>query len=564
MLTDDSGDRKVNGALHQCGMSSGWSEAPRRTMTNAGNTLLVENAGIDPAHEKQVLSTDALAFVADLVRTFRPRVKEILARRRERQARFDAGELPDFLPETASVRSGDWTCAPVPELLLDRRVEITGPVDRKMIINALNSGANVFMADFEDATTPTWSNLVDGQRNLFDAVRRTITFAQGSKSYALKDETAVLFVRPRGWHLPEKHVVVDGEIAPGGLVDFGLYFFHNAKELVARGAGPFFYLPKMESHLEARLWNDVFVFAQDKLGVPQGTIKATVLIETLPAAFEMDEILYELREHSAGLNCGRWDYIFSFIKKRANDPNAILPDRGQVTMDKAFLNAYVQLLIKTCHRRGVHAMGGMAAQIPIKEDAAKNEEALAKVRADKLREVTNGHDGTWVAHPGLVPIAREVFDAHMTGKNQLAKKREDVNVGAKDLLEVTPGTRTEAGLRHNVRVGIQYIESWLRGVGCVPIYALMEDAATAEISRAQVWQWIKHQAKLDDGSTVSPDRFAKVVAEEMDRVRTEVGAERFSHGKFQEARSLFERLSLAPRFEEFLTLPAYEIVTAKS
>jgi malate synthase len=533
------------------------------TAAGAGDTVLVENARTGPS-EALILSTEALELVADLVRTFRPRLKELLARRVTRQAELDAKGTAalDFLPETASVRSGDWTCAPVPPLLHDRRVEITGPVDRKMIINALNSGASVFMADFEDSTTPTWTNLVDGQHNLYDAIRRTISFEQGPKKYALNEKTAVLFVRPRGWHLPEKHVLVDGEVAPGALVDFGLYLFHNAKELVARGAGPFFYLPKLESHLEARLWNDVFVRAQEKLGIPRGTIKATVLIETLPAAFEMDEILHELREHSAGLNCGRWDYIFSFIKKRANDPTAILPDRGQVTMDKAFLNAYVQLLIKTCHRRGVHAMGGMAAQIPIKNDAQKNEEALAKVRADKLREVTNGHDGTWVAHPGLVAIARDVFSA-MKGKNQLDVKRDDVKIGRNDLLEVTPGTRTEAGLRHNVRVGIQYLESWLRGVGCVPIYNLMEDAATAEISRAQVWQWIKHQAPLDDGSTVSPDRFRTIVAEEMDRVHAEVGEERFSGGMFNEARGLFERLSLAPRFEEFLTLPAYELVTQK-
>jgi malate synthase len=565
MLTDDMGDRKVIAAMQQSP-----SAGVRPTTGSAGNTVLVENARSGPS-EALVLSTEALEFVADLVRTFRPRVRDLLGRRVERQKSIDAKGTAElgFLPETSSVRSGEWTCAPVPSLLHDRRVEITGPVDRKMIINALNSGASVFMADFEDATTPTWTNLVDGQHNLYDAIRRTITFeapGPNGKKYALNEKTAVLFVRPRGWHLPEKHLVVDGDNAPGSLVDFGLYFFHNAKELVARGAGPFFYLPKLESHLEARLWNDVFVRAQEKIGLPRGTIKATVLIETLPAAFEMDEILHELREHSAGLNCGRWDYIFSFIKKRSNDPAAVLPDRGQVTMDKAFLNAYVQLLIKTCHRRGVHAMGGMAAQIPIKDDAAKNEEALAKVRADKLREVTNGHDGTWVAHPGLVPLAREVFSA-MKGPNQLDVMRDDVTVGKEDLLEVTPGTRSEAGLRHNVRVGIQYIESWLRGVGCVPIYNLMEDAATAEISRAQVWQWIKHQAKLDDGSTVSPERFRAVVAEEMERIRAEVGDARFSSGesasgKFAEARELFERLSLAPRFEEFLTLPAYELVTA--
>jgi malate synthase len=513
------------------------------------------------APSSPLLTDDASAFVADLVRTFRPRVQELLAKRAERQARFDAGQTPDFLAETKSVREGDWKCAPVPAVIADRRVEITGPVDRKMIINALNSGANVFMADFEDSNTPTWSNQIEGQQNLFDAVRRTITFEQGPKKYALNEKTAVLFVRPRGWHLPEKHFVVDDEVSPGALFDFGLFFFHNAKEQIARGAGPFFYLPKMESHLEARLWNDVFVHAQKALGIPNGTIKATCLIETLPAAFEMDEILYELRDHSAGLNCGRWDYIFSFIKKRSADANAILPDRSQVTMDKAFLAAYVRLLIKTCHRRGVHAMGGMAAQIPIKDDAQKNEEALAKVRADKLREVKAGHDGTWVAHPGLVAVAKEIFDAHMKGPNQLDVLREDAQASKADLLEVTPGTRSDAGLRHNVRVGIQYLEAWLRGQGCVPIYNLMEDAATAEISRAQVWQWIKHQAKLDDGSVVTKDRFERVVAEEMERVRTEVGDERFTNGKFPEARDLFVRLSLAPRFEEFLTLPAYEMVT---
>jgi len=514
--------------------------------------------------EKTILTEEAIAFVADLVRTFRPRVKELLAARAERQKRFDAGELPDFLAETASVRSGDWKCAPQPEVLLDRRVEITGPVDRKMIINALNSGANVFMADFEDATTPTWQNQIDGQENLFDAIRRTISFESGPKKYSLNEKTAVLFVRPRGWHLPEKHVKVDGEIIPGALFDFGLFFFHNAKEQIARGAGPFFYLPKMESHLEARLWNDVFLRAQEKLGVPKGTIKATCLIETLPGAFEMNEILYELRDHSAGLNCGRWDYIFSFIKKRANDPAALLPDRGQVTMDKAFLDAYVRLLIQTCHRRGVHAMGGMAAQIPIKSDAAKNEQALAKVRADKLREVTNGHDGTWVAHPGLVPIAKEIFDAHMKGKNQLAVLREDVAVKREELLRPHEGTRTDVGLRHNIRVGVQYLEAWLRGQGCVPIYDLMEDAATAEISRAQVWQWIHHKAPLDDGSTVDTARFERTVAEEMKTIEGEVGPDRFRGGKFAEARELFVRLSLAPRFEEFLTLPAYEIVTRES
>jgi malate synthase len=512
-----------------------------------------------------ILTTDALAFVADLVRTFRPRVKELLARRRERQVRFDAGEKPDFLPETASVRAGDWKVAPLPKDLLDRRVEITGPTDRKMVINALNSGASVFMADFEDANSPTWDNMVDGQINLGDAVRRTITFTapETGKKYALKDKTAVLLVRPRGWHLVERHFVVDGEASPGGLFDFGLFFFHNAKDALARGTGPYFYLPKMESHLEARLWNDVFVRAQEKLGVPRGSIKATCLIETLPAAFEMDEFLYELREHSAGLNCGRWDYIFSFIKKRAEDPAAVLPDRSQVTMDKGFLAAYVKLLIKTCHRRGIHAMGGMAAQIPIKDDPAANEAALEKVRADKLREVKAGHDGTWVAHPGLVPIAKDIFDAHMPGPNQLGVLREDVKVDQADLLRVPEGERTDNGLRHNVRVGIQYLEAWLRGNGCVPLYHLMEDAATAEISRAQVWQWLHHKVPVG-GAVLDKERFARVVEEEMQRIRKEVGDARFNGGRFPEARDLFVRLSTTPKFEDFLTLPAYDLLDTET
>jgi malate synthase A len=512
-----------------------------------------------------ILTSDALAFVADLVRAFRPRVRELLARRRERQARFDAGERPDFLAETADVRAREWTVAPLPPDLLDRRVEITGPTDRKMVINALNSGASVFMADFEDANSPTWDNMVDGQINLGDAVRRTITFSapESRRNYALKEKTAVLLVRPRGWHLVERHMLVDGEPIPGGLFDFGLFFFHNAKEALARGTGPYFYLPKMESHLEARLWNEVFVRAEEKLGVPRGSIKATCLIETLPAAFEMDEFLWELREHSAGLNCGRWDYIFSFIKKRAEDPTAVLPDRSQVTMDKGFLAAYSQLLIKTCHRRGVHAMGGMAAQIPIKDDPAANEAALEKVRVDKLREAKAGHDGTWVAHPALVPIAREIFDANMPGPNQLGVKRDDVHITQADLLRVPEGTRTDAGLRHNIRVGVQYLEAWLRGNGCVPLYNLMEDAATAEISRAQVWQWLHHKA-LVDGKPLDRERFARAVEEEMQRIRGEVGDARFDGGRFPEARELFVRLSTTPKFEDFLTLPAYDLLATES
>jgi malate synthase len=514
-----------------------------------------------PRYE-EVLTEDALMFVARLVRTFGPRVDALLDERRARAAAMKRASDWDFLPETAQVRTGSWRVAPLPHDLLDRRVEITGPVDRKMIINALNSGATHFMADFEDANAPTWDNVVQGQINLRDAVRRTIAYTapETGKRYQLNTRTAVLLVRPRGWHLRERHLRVDGRDVPGALFDFGLYFFHNATEALARGTGPYFYLPKLEHHLEARLWNDVFVFAQDALHIPRGTVKATVLIETLPAAFQMDEILYELREHSAGLNCGRWDYIFSFIKKRADDPTALLPDRAQVTMDRAFLRAYSLLLIQTCHRRGVHAMGGMAAQIPIKDDPEANAQALARVRADKLREVTDGHDGTWVAHPGLVPVAKEVFDAHMKGPNQIDRLRDDVTITRDDLLRVHEGTRTDAGLRHNIRVGIQYIEAWLRGNGCVPLYHLMEDAATAEISRAQVWQWVHLGACTDEGRPVTAERLLATVAEEMERIRGEVGDVRYATGRFEEARRLFERLSLAPTFEEFLTLPAYTML----
>ena len=507
-----------------------------------------------------VLSPAALELVADLARRFGGRVEEALARRRERQARFDAGERPRFLPETAAVREGAWTVAPLPPDLLDRRVEITGPVDRKMVINALNSGASVFMADFEDSNAPTWENVVEGQRNLSDAVGGSIRYVQpgSGKVYALGPKVATLMVRPRGWHLPEKHVRLDGRSVPASLFDFGLYFFHNARKLLARGTGPYFYLPKMQSHLEARLWNDVFVRAQEALGIPRGTIKATVLIETLPAAFEMDEILHELREHSAGLNCGRWDYIFSTIKTLRRDPAFVMPDRGQVTMEQPFLRAYTQLLVKTCHRRGAHAMGGMAAQIPIKDDPDASRAALDKVRADKLREVKDGHDGTWVAHPGLVAVAREVFDAHMPTPNQLHVKRDDVRVTAEDLLRVPQGTRTEAGLRHNIRVGVQYLESWLRGAGCVPLYDLMEDAATAEISRTQVWQWIHHRATLDDGRPLTVERFRTALGQEMDGLARALGPGRFGTGRFGEAADLFDRMSTSEVFEEFLTLPAYD------
>jgi malate synthase len=522
------------------------------------------SAGIDAIgprvpRDEEVLTPIALRFTGDLVRLFRPRLGELLAQRVARRQRRMRGEPLDFLAETTSIRERDWQVSGLPGDLLKRSVEITGPVDRKMIINALNSGADVFMADFEDSTTPTWQNLVAGQVNLRDAVRRVIALEdpESGKQYRLNDRIATLMVRPRGLHLPERHVVVDGEPAPGAFVDFALFAFHNARELLDRGTGPYFYLPKLESHLEARLWNDVFVHAETALGLPAASIKATVLIETLPAAFEMDEILWELRDHSAGLNCGRWDYIFSFIKTRAHDPAALLPDRSQVTMEQPCMRAYTQLVVKTCHRRGVHAMGGMAAQIPIRSDPVASEQALAKVRADKLREVRDGHDGTWVAHPGLVPVAREVFDAHMPGPNQLGRTREDVRVTAAELLEVPAGTRTEDGLRHNIRVGVQYLEAWLRGLGCVPLYNLMEDAATAEISRTQVWQWIRHGATLEDGRTVTADLVREITREELEVVEREVGPERFRSGGYSAAAELFLELATARECEEFLTLPAY-------
>ena len=520
-------------------------------------------AEIKSEHEA-LLSNEAVEFIADLASHFTPSVQEALVRRQATQASFDAGERPKFLEETRQIRKTEWTVAPLPDELLDRRVEITGPVSRKLIINALNSGANVFMADFEDATAPSWTNLVEGQKNLKDAVHRTIDFddPKSGKSYHLVETPAVLFVRPRGWHLWEEHVLLNGHPIPGALFDFGLFFFHNARALLERGSGPYYYLPKLESYLEARLWNDVFLRSQNLLAIPTGTIKATVLIETLPAAFQMDEILWELREHSAGLNCGRWDYIFSYIKTFRASPQFVLPDRGQVGMDQPFMSAYTQLVIKTCHRREVHAMGGMAAQIPIKTDAAANTVALAKVRADKLREVQNGHDGTWVAHPGLVPIAREVFDTHMRGPNQIHRKREDVTVTAEDLIRLPEGTRTEAGLRSNVSVGIQYLAAWIGGNGCVPLYHLMEDAATAEISRTQVWQWLRYHADLSDGRSVTRELLDTVLEEELREIQREVGAEAYSTGHFAEARTLFTRLATADQYESFLTIPAYELLIA--
>ncbi len=521
----------------------------------------VEITGRITPEYAEILTPEAVAFAAKLQRAFGGRRAELLARRDVRQREFDAGKLPDFLSETRSVREGDWTCAPIPADIQDRRVEITGPVDRKMVINALNSGASVFMADFEDANTPKWDNNIQGHINLRDAVCRRIDFTSPEgKRYALGAKTAVLFVRPRGWHLPEKHVRVDGQPSSGGIFDFALYMFHNAKELVARGSAPYFYLPKLESHLEARLWNDIFVMAQDDLRLPRGTIKATVLIETIVAAFEMDEILFELREHSAGLNAGRWDYIFSCIKKLRSNRDFCLADRALVTMTTHFMKSYAELLVKTCHRRYIHAMGGMAAQIPVKNDEQANAEAFAKVKADKEREATYGHDGTWVAHPGLVPVALEAFNRLMPAPNQIAtKKREDVRTTAADLLKFEPETPiTEKGLRLNINVAIQYIGAWLAGQGAVPIYNLMEDAATAEISRSQVWQWIRSpKGKLDDGRKVTKDMVAAMIPEELVKIRAHLG-DAYAQGKYEDAAKIFADLVNSDTFVEFLTLPAYE------
>ena len=506
-------------------------------------------AAILPEYE-QILTPEALGFVAKLQREFNPHREELLARREQVKKDLDGGKLPEFLADTAPIRERDWRVASIPDDLLDRRVEITGPVDRKMIINALNSGASVFMADFEDAHAPTWANNIEGHINLCDAVRRTIELATPSKTYRLEEKTATLVVRPRGWHLLEKHLYVDGQPVSASLFDFALYFFHNAAELIRRGTGPYFYLPKMESHLEARLWNDVFVRAQRELGIPTGTIRATVLIETILAAFEMDEILWELREHSSGLNCGRWDYIFSFIKKFRARRDFLMPDRVLVTMDRPFLESYVDLLIQTCHRRGIHAMGGMAAQIPIKNDPAANEAAMEKVRADKLREVRAGHDGTWVAHPGLIPIAKEIFDQYMPGPNQIDVGRASARPSAADLLQVPEGPITEKGLRQNVNVGILYLEAWFGALGCVPLYNLMEDAATAEISRTQLWQWIHHGARLDDGRPVTAELYRQIRDEELKSIGERPYLER--------AAKLFDQLTLNDELADFLTIPAYD------
>ena len=521
----------------------------------------VEILGHAVERSAEVLTPLAMQLLAHLHRRFNPRRLELLAAREQRQRELDAGALPDFLPQTAPVRSGKWRVAPVPADLSDRRVEITGPVERKMIINALNAPVCCFMADFEDSCTPSWANMVQGQVNLCDAVRRTISYADpvSGRLYRLGERPATLIVRPRGWHLPEKHVRINGEPVSASLFDFALYMANNHEALARAGTGPYFYLPKLESHLEARLWNDVFLAAQDALGMPRGTIKATVLIETVLAAFEMDEILYELREHAAGLNCGRWDYIFSFIKKFRNRRDFLLPDRAVVNMERPFLKSYVELLIQTCHKRGAHAMGGMAAQIPVRDRAA-NDLAMASVRADKLREARAGHDGTWIAHPGLAAVAREAFDSVMRGANQLGVTRAEVRVSRDELLAVPEGQITEDGLRNNIRVGVQYLEAWLRGSGCVPLYNLMEDAATAEICRAQLWQWLHHGAHTSDGMAVTAERFDRLLAAELDRIHGEVGSARLLNGVFPSAARLFERMIKQDAFDDFLTLPAYELI----
>lgn len=516
--------------------------------------ILELRGAVAPAYA-EILTPEALEFLGALAVKFTPRRDELLALRARRQAEFDAGMLSDFLPETRNIREGDWRVAPIPADLRDRRVEITGPIDRKMMINALNSGASTFMADCEDSSTPAWEVMLNGQINLNDAVRGTINYrSPEGKDYRLNPETAVLLVRPRGWHLPEKHILWQGRPIPGALMDFGLYIFHNARALLAKGSAPYFYLPKLQSHLEARLWNDVFVFAQDYLSLPQGTIRATVLIETIPAAFEMDEILYELRDHASGLNCGRWDYIFSFIKCFRSRPDFVLPERGQVTMTTHFLRSYSRLLIQTCHRRGAHAIGGMAAQIPNKNDPAANQITMDKVKADKEREVADGHDGTWVGHPGLVELAKDVFDQSMPAPNQIARLRDD-KITAADLLRVPDGTITLAGLRANISIALHYTEAWLRGQGCVPLHNLMEDAATAEISRVQIWQWIKHPGgALDDGRKVTHILFREILAEELAAARGDPAR------RFEDSAGLLERLTEADPMPDFLTEAAYELL----
>ncbi len=517
---------------------------------------------ISPAF-REILSDEALAFVANLVDKFQPKLTELLADRKSWQVAIDAGQLPDFPPETQHIREGDWKIKGIPADLQDRRVEITGPVDRKMIINALNADVKVFMADFEDSLSPTWENAVQGQINMRDAVDGTIEYTNpgNGKHYQLNEKTAVLICRARGLHLPEKHITLNSQAIPGCLMDFGLYFFHNFKKLLEKGTGPYFYIPKLQSYLEARWWNDVFTYAEEKFSLESGTIKATFLIETLPAVFQMDEILYELRDHVVALNCGRWDYIFSYIKTLKNHADRVLPDRQSVTMDKPFLNAYSRLLIKTCHRRGAMAMGGMAAFIPAK-DPEINAKVMNKVKADKELEASNGHDGTWVAHPGLANIAMESFNKHIGAgnKNQLHILREsDAPISSADLLAVpSDGQRTEDGMRTNIRIALQYIEAWISGNGCVPIYGLMEDAATAEISRASIWQWIKHGKELSNGKKVTKTLFRDMLQEELAVVRSEIGEERYQNGQFSEAAKIFDEITTSDDLVDFLTLPGYD------
>ena len=517
---------------------------------------------VQPGYD-DILTPDALAFIAELAKLYMPRRDSLLVARKTRQKELDAGQLPDFLPETQSIRDGKWKVAPIPADLQDRRVEITGPVERKMIINALNSGAKVFMADFEDSLTPTWDSVMEGQINLCDAVRGVIRYTSPEgKDYALNDKVATLIVRPRGWHLDEKHITMDGKPIPGALIDFGLYFFLNAKVLLERGSGPYFYLPKLESHKEAALWNDIFNFAEKHIGLPHGSIKATVLIETILAAFEMDEILYVLKDYIVGLNCGRWDYIYSFIKKFWTREDFVLPDRSQVTMTTHFLRSYSLLLIQTCHKRGAFAMGGMAAFIPVKNDETANAKAFAMVKADKEREAGDGHDGTWVAHPGMVGLAKEVFDRLMPSKNQVDRQRDDVSIKAADMLTMPEGTITEAGLRNNISVSVQYLAAWISGLGCVPIFNLMEDAATAEIARSQIWQWIHHKAGvLDDGRKVTEALYKQLLIEELAKIKTAIGEKEYQSKPFTKASELLSNLVTQKNFTEFLTIPGYQMLS---
>jgi len=510
----------------------------------------------------EVLTNEALDFLTALHEKFNAKRLELLEARKKEQEKFDTGAFPSFPKETEEIRNGDWTAAPLPEALLDRRVEITGPVDRKMVINALNSGAKMFMADFEDANSPTWENCMDGQINLTDAINKTISFTdtRKNKSYQLNDEVATLLVRPRGLHLEDKHLLINGERVSGSLLDFGLYFFRNAKKLLADGFGPFFYLPKLEHYTEARWWNEVFVFAQDYVGIPQKSIKATVLIETITASFQLDEIIYELRDHMAGLNCGRWDYIFSYIKKFKKHAGFSVPERAQITMTTPFMAAYSLKVIQVCHKRNVSAIGGMAANIPIKNDAAKNNEILAKITEGKTREAKNGHDGTWVAHPGLVKVAMDVFDEYMPTPNQIDKQLTDLNITEAQLGELPKGDISEAGVRQNINVGIMYVEAWISGSGAVGLYNLMEDAATAEISRTQLWLWINSDAKLNTGEDINLEMYEKFKAEELVKIKEYTGETYFNNGRFDEAVKLYDEFIYAKEFDEFLTNKAYELL----